>query len=162
MPASNFLKSFRDGEIKLFDGTSPAVNYTVSLEAGDFSISGLSQSLKEVTTYMDRGDLSTLRLGNQTFPSGAFTAHLADISDASDQTMIDFLMKSGSFSGNLSTLTGEVYCVKIQLTIEGTDHGDSADHQIVLDDCHCTVDVSEGDPNSVSVSFTCYGAISMV
>jgi len=162
MAASTVIKNFRDGTVKLFSGDSPAVTYTVSLEAGDFSISGLTQSGKELTTYMDRGELASVRHTTRTFPSGSFTAHFADLSDASDQTMTDFLMKSGSFNANTSTLPGEVYCVKIQIDIEGTDHGDSADHQITLDDCACTVDFSEGDPSSLSVSFQCLGAITMV
>ena len=50
---------------------------------------------------------------------------------------------------------------EVTLTIEGTDHGDSADHTIVLDDCTCSVDFAAGDPNSLSVSFTCYGTFTL-
>ena len=154
------VKNFRDGSIALQDGTTPTpVNFDVSFEAGDFSISGLNSSLKEVTTYMDRGDLATVRHTNRTFPTGSFSVHLTDVSDGSTQTLIDFLLKGGSFGGNVSTLPGEGYTVKVILNIEGTDHGDSSDHQITLDDCHCMVDVAEGDPDTISVSFTCYGAI---
>jgi len=73
------------------------------------------------------------------------------------------LTKRGAFSSAVSTLgaNAEVYAVKLTLTIEGTDHGDAADHTIVLDDCTCSVDFAEGDPNSLSVSFTCYGAITL-
>jgi len=52
--------------------------------------------------------------------------------------------------------------VKLTLTIEGSDHGDTGgDHSIVLDDCLCSIDAAEGDGNSLSVSFTCYGSITL-
>jgi hypothetical protein len=69
-------------------------------------------------------------------------------------------LKGGPFSGNTSTVSGEVYTIDIRLTVEGTDYGDSADPTITLSDCYCTIDFSEGDPDTLSVSFTCYGAIS--
>jgi len=163
MAASTVIKNFRDSTIRLFDGATPTpAQLEVTLEAGDFSLSGLSSTLHEVTPYLDRGELATLRKTNRTFPTGSWTCHFADLSDGSDQTMTDFLLKGGSYGGNVSTLPGEVYCVKIQLDIEGTDHGDTAgDHQITLDDCHVTLDYSDGDPSSLSASFVVYGAITM-
>ena len=87
--------------------------------------------------------------------------HLTDITDAGYSTAADLMLKKGSHGSAVSTLgaNAEVYTVKLTLTIEGTDHGDGNDHTIVLDDCACSVDIAEGDPNSMSVSFTCYGSI---
>ena len=164
MAVSTVVKNFRDGTILVEDATSPTpLAYTVQFEAGDFSVSGLMANQKEVTTYLDRGDLGSVRYTNQTFPSGSFSVHFTDLSDSSDKLLADALTKRGAFSAAVSTLgaNAEVYAVKLTLTIEGTDHGDSADHTIVLDDCTCSVDFAEGDPNSLSVSFTCYGAITL-
>ena len=88
---------------------------------------------------------------------------LTDVSDAADQTLIDFCMKQNSYSGNVSTTatTGDAYTVTITLIVEGTNHGDSNDHSIELADCRCTLAVAEGDPSTVTISFTCYGSVSM-
>ena len=48
---------------------------------------------------------------------------------------------------------------KLTWTCEGTNFGDTADHILVLNDARVTVSISEGDPNSFSVSGIVYGAI---
>jgi len=50
---------------------------------------------------------------------------------------------------------------KATWTIEGTDLGDASDHVIVLNDVAITLDLGEGEPNTVSMSFTVYGSITM-
>ena len=51
--------------------------------------------------------------------------------------------------------------INIALTIEGTDLGDTADHTITMDDCEVTMAVAEGDPNTISLSWTVYGTVTM-
>lgn len=157
---SSVVKNFRDGTLTLADGTGTPVTYTVVLEAGDFSVSLMSADNHEVNAYLDRGDFATLRKTNQTFPSWSFTAHQTGVSDATLQTIYDFVMKANAYSGNTSTLgaNADVYTIKVTLTIEGTDHGDAADHTLVFDDSHVTIDFSEGDPNTWSLSGTSYAA----
>ena len=161
MAHSTVIKNFRDGSLVINDGAGSPASHTVQFEAGDFSVSGLTPNQKEIVTYLDRGDLASVRNTNQTFVSGSFTMHMSDVSDAGYSTAADLMLQKGSHSSAVSTLgaNAEVYTVKLSLTIEGTDHGDGNDHTIVLDDCACSVDVAEGDPNSMSVSFTCYGSI---
>ena len=161
MAHSTVLKNFRDGTITVTSGDPSSL--TVQFEAGDFSASGLTAGQKEVATYLDRGDLASVRHTNQTFPTGSFTVHLADLSDGTDEILTDALLQRGSWASKVSTLgaNAEVYTTLITLTIEGSDHGDAADHSIAMDDCYCSVDVAEGDPNSISVSFTCYGSITL-
>tara|TARA_R110000824_G_C14806383_1_gene635048 strand:+ start:73 stop:582 length:510 start_codon:yes stop_codon:yes gene_type:complete len=168
MAHSTVVKNFRDGSLLIEDGTGTPLAFTVIYEAGDFSISGLVQGQKETTVYLDRGDLGSLRHTNQTFPSGSFSMHMTDLSDASYGTALDLMLQRnkyapGSGTPGVSTLgaNSEVYTVKLTLTIEGSDHGDDSDHTIVLDDCLCSVDAAEGDGNSLSVSFTCYGSITL-
>jgi len=158
MAVSTVIKHFTDGTITLEDGTSGTpVTLTVPFSQGDFSISGIQESQKAVNVYQSRGTLHTLRKGEKTFITGSFSARLADVSDASAGALLDFIQKTNAYSSNASTLgSGDVYTIKITLTIEGTDLGDSADHTIVLDDCACTADVSEGEPDSISISFTSY------
>tara|TARA_R110000824_G_C14925829_1_gene648184 strand:+ start:193 stop:702 length:510 start_codon:yes stop_codon:yes gene_type:complete len=168
MPHATTTKNFRDGTLLIEDGTGTPNAFTVIYEAGDFSISGLVQGQKESTVYLDRGDLGSIRHTNQTFPSGSFSMHMVDLSDGSYATAIDLMLQTGKFvagggTPGVSTLgaNSEVYTVKLTLTIEGSDHGDDSDHTIVLDDALCSIDASEGDPNSISVSFTCYGSITL-
>lgn len=155
--ASTVVKHFSDGSIEFADGTGTPVTLTVPFSQGDFSISGIQESQKAVNAYQSRGTLHTVRKGEKTFITGSFSAMLADVSDASAGNAIDFCNKQAAYSANTSTLgSGDVYTVKITLTIEGTDLGDSADHTIVLDDCAVTMDISEGEPDSISFSFTSY------
>ena len=157
MAVSTVIKHFTDGTIELADGTATPVTLTVPFSQGDFSISGLQESQKAVNVYQSRGVLHSLRQGEKTFVTGSFSAMLADVSDSSAGNLLDFIRKTNAYSGNASTLSGgDCYAIKVTLQIEGTDLGDSADHTIVLDDCICTADVSEGEPDSISISFTSY------
>ncbi len=161
MAASTVIKNFRDGTILFADGTTPTpLSVTVTLEGGDFSLTGLNQGNLEATTYLDRGDLGSVRLTSRSFPSFSVTCHMADLSDATDKLIWDAINKTGAFSAALSTITGsDVYGLKITLTIEGTNFGDAADHTIVMNGCHCTIDFSEGDPNTFTISGIVYGTI---
>jgi hypothetical protein len=153
MAHSTVVKNFRDGTVSIEDGAGSPASHTLQFEAGDFSI----------TTYLDRGDLGSVRHTNQSFPTGSMSFHLTEITSGGYSTAIDLLLKKGSHSSAVSTLgaTAEVYAVKLTLTIEESDHSGGDDHTIVLDDCVCSVDIAEGDPSNVSVSFTCYGSITL-
>ena len=163
MAASTVVKNFTDGTIKVEDGAGSPASYTCLFDEGNLTVSGLTQKLNEVATYESRGALKSVRHTARTYPSGSFSFMLTDISDGTDSTLIDFLLKQNSHSGLVSTLgaNADVFAVKITLTVEGTDHGDSADHTIVMDDVTCSVDVAEGDPNTVTVNFTVYGTVTM-
>ena len=161
MPISSVVKNFRDGTITLSDATTPTpLSVTVQYEAGDFSITGLSQGNTEVTTYLDRGDLGSVRLTSRTFPTFSFTAHMTDLSDATNKTLWDAVNKTGAFAAAVSGITSsDVYGLKVLLSVEGTNFGDPTDHSLELNGCHLTIDFSEGDPNSFSLNGTVYGTI---
>lgn len=157
--ASTVVKHFTDGTIEFADGTGTPVTLTLPLGIGDFSASGFQESQQDVNVYQSRGVLRSLRKGAKNFVSGSFSAMLADISDASAGDAIDFVLQQAAYSANTSTLSAsDVYCVKVTLTIEGTDLGDAADHTIVLDNCVVTFDVSEGEPDNIAFSYTSYAA----
>jgi len=164
MPISSIVKNFRDGVIQVEDGTSPTpISMTIQFESGDFSVTGLSgaNGNAEITTYLDRGQLGSVRKTNQSFPTGSWSLHLTDISDSTNKTIWDCANGTGAWASMVSTLgtNADVKTVKITLTIAGTTLGDASDHTIVLDDCALSIDMSEGDPSSFSCSFVCYGAI---
>lgn len=161
MPASTVIKHLYDGVIALIDNTP--VTLTVAFSVGDLTIKGLAQTLREVIAYESRGTLASVRHTKRTFPTGSFSYMLADYSDSTNNTVIDFIRKLASYSGNTSTLgtTSDVYTIDIRLTVEGTNFGDGSDHVILLEDCHCTIDLDEGEPNKGTISFTCYGAVTI-
>lgn len=156
MPASTVIKHFTDGLITLGDGTTPtAVELDVPFSVGDLAVDGLRHTQRETVNYSTRGTHNSSRLGNPSYITGSFSFQIADYSDATDQTVLDFLRATGSYSANISSegADAEVYKVNITLTVEGNDHGDAADHQILLEDCDCTFQVSEGEPNTCTINF---------
>jgi len=162
MAISTVVKNFRDGTIVINDGTSPTpLTLTVQFETGDFSISGLNQGNYEITKYLDRGDLGSIRKTNRSFPTGSFTAHMTDLSDGTDRLLWDAVNKTGAWASAVSTLgsTADVYALQIVLTVEGTNFGDSTDHVLTLGNCHCSISFAEGDPNSFTLDFEVLGTI---
>lgn len=157
MAESTIVKTKRDGTIK-FSDLGASNEYTVAYEAGDLTIDIPGPT---VTNSLDRGIMGatpSLRYGDDQPMTGSFTAQLRDISDATDQTLFELIAKSGAIGGWTSTLgaNAEVAAVTLTFTIEGTDHGDAADHTVVCNHCVVTGGISEGDPSTISISFTSY------
>lgn len=161
MAISTVVKNFRDGSIQVKDGTGTPLTVTVQFENGDLSLSGTNQGNYEHTKYLDRGELGSIRKTNRMFPTGSFTCQMTDLSDATDRLIWDIVNKTNSFSAAVSTLgaNADLYTLDIVLTIEGTNFGDSADHVLTMEDCRCSIDFAEGDPNSFTINFEVLGAI---
>lgn len=164
MALSAIVKNFRSGTIAMQDATGTPIAMTVAYESGDFALSGIMQGQMEVAMYLDRGDFGSLRRTNFTPATFSFTAHMTEISDATNKNLMDIVSKTGAWASGVSTLgTGADFpwTIDITWTIEGTDAGDSSDHIVALTKCHCKIDAKEGDPNSFSISGTVYGAITL-
>ena len=161
MAQSTVIKNFRDGTLTFTDNTGTPLSLPIVYEAGDFSIDNLNEGLVETTAYLDRGEFATLRKTNRVFPSFSFTAHMTDLSDATDKLLYDLARKTGAWSAAVSTLGANADAMTYKLTwvCEGTNFGDTLDHTLVMNDCRVTLSISEGDPNSFSVSGIVYGAI---
>ena len=158
---STVPKTRRDGKIELI---SLERTLEVKYEAGDFSASGLKPEQRDTTMILDRGEFLGVRQTNFEPVTFSFTALLTDLSDGTDTTIPDMLLRTGACASDVSTLgaNAEVYTVKLTWTIEGTDHGDSADHTLEWN--HCTIDAldfSEGDPSTIAVSGTAYSTAVM-
>ena len=164
MPISSVVKNFANGTLTLSDATGSPITMTVEYEAGDFALSGVMQGQKEVAMYLDRGAFGSLRKTNFTPATFSFTAHLTDVSDATNKTLPDAVNKTGAWSAGVSTsgVGADVpWTINLLWTIEGTDSGDASDHTVTLTNCHCKIDMSEGDPNSFSISGTVSGSITL-
>ena len=164
MAVSTVTKNWTAGSVTLRDGTSSPVSLALDFDNGDFSISGLAKSLREVSKYERRGSFQTAALAARTYPTGSFTAQMTQFSEASGTgTIADFILQQAAYSANVSTLgsgTALPYTIDIVFAVEGTNFGDSADHTFTLTDCRTTFDFSEGDPNAYSISFEVLGAVS--
>lgn len=159
MAESTIVKTKRDGTLT-FSDLAGANTYTVSYEAGDLSLTIPGAS---VGNYLDRGrmpDPPSIRYQDDQPITGSFTAFLRDLSDAVDVTLFEILAQTGVVGSSwVSTMgaTGEVFTLKLTWTIAGTIHGDAGgDHVCELDHCYVTGSVSEGDPDTISISFTSY------
>lgn len=158
MAISQIIKTKRDGSITLSDNGGTH-SLTVAFEAGDFSLSIPGPS---VINSLDRGQFGatpSLRYGDDAAMTFSFSANLRDLSDAAYATLESIILQSG-FVGStwVSTMgaSGEVFTVNVVWTIEGTDHGDGADHTITLQHCVLTGSLAEGDPDTISISGTSY------
>jgi hypothetical protein len=160
MALSAVAKTKRDGTIVLKDGTGTPVTITVIYEDGDLSIEGISKHQTELVAFFDRGTFYTVRKSNQKFVTFKFTAHMTEISDATNTNLYDFINFGNLYSANVSTLgaNAEVKTILLLFTVAGTDHGDSTDHTLTLDDCACEIAFSEGEPNKFTITGTSYSS----
>lgn len=162
MAVSAVVKNFRDGKLVFSDATTPTpLTLEVMYEAGDLSFSGITEGQTEVTTYLDRGELGSLRKTNRTFVTGSFTAHFTDMRSA-EKTLLALATWTGPFAAAVTSLpTSDVKTYKTAVwTVEGTNFGDAADHILTAGDVRIdSCDIAEGDPNSYTINFTVYGSL---
>jgi hypothetical protein len=158
MPISTIVKNKRDGTLTLLDsGGSNSV--VVAYEVGDLSITIPGPTIE---SYLDRGSFAStpsLRLGDDQPMTFTFSAYMRDVSDASYITLESILCSSGVFSSTwVSTLgsSADVKTVTTRWDIEGTNHGDSADHRIEMNYCFVNGSIGEGGPNTVNVAGTAF------
>ena len=158
MAASTVPKIMRDGQITVISGGGSPVQYTVAYEDGDFSF---SKEKDARIVIRDRGAIVGVRRGESPVISGSFTVHQRDFTDGSALTLVDMLDKTGAASGHTSTGSGayEDFMVDLKLTIEGSDHNDTADGSATFSKCIASWDFAEGAPNKLSVSFECFNGV---
>jgi hypothetical protein len=156
MAESTIVKTLQDGTLKISDNAG-ANSYTISYESGDFSLDvpGIASQ-----NFLDRGQFGStpsVRNGDDQPMTGSFTFHQRDIGDATDVTTPEFFLNDlpAAWVGTLGA-NGEHLLLTLLWTIEGTNHGDGADHTITCNFCRITGSLSEGYPNTGSISFTSF------
>ena len=165
MPESNIVKVKRDGSIALLDGTSPSPrSYVVSAEPGDMNIAvpGTTKN-----NFLDRGRLvGSVRYGDDQAVTGSFSVYFRGglSTDGASAALLDILNGTAfSYATNpwISTLgtNAEVKTMDLVFTVEGTDHGDAADHICTIPDCSLDFSLAEGDPNTISINFQSHTAV---
>ncbi len=163
MAFSTVVKNLNDGSIVLKDATAVTpISVTVQYSQGDLSISGLRNVQKDVNAYQTRGVLNSVRRTTKNYPTFSFTAQMSQFTHATTEYLADAVMKKGAFLSGTSTLgtASDIWAITLVLTVEATDF-DSVDHVATLTSCDCQIDFAEGDPNTFTVSGTCYGTITL-
>ena len=163
MAYSTIPKTRRDGTIVLTAGAS----LTVSYENGDFSYDspGGGDSFNDQLVIRDRTQICTIRKSDEQPITGSFSFYFRDFTDSEVGGVRDFITKQNAYSGNTSTGSAGVpfvehYCVDITFEVDSSLDGlTSANGKAVFSKCVCTFSMSEGDPNSYSLAWTCYGGV---
>ena len=158
MAASTVPKTKRDGKIEII--TAEHV-FELQFEPGDLAISNLKEGQTATTMILDRGSFHALRKTDFEPVSLAFTATLTDLSDNTDVLLVNACLGDGAWASDTSAFGANADCwgVKITFTIDGTSHGDAANHTMEFTPVRITgMDISEGEPSTVSVTAECYAA----
>lgn len=161
MAYSTAPKVRRDGKITLKDGTSPtAISLEVAYEEGNFTF---DQTKSDRIVIRDRGTIGSVRKGDDQPISGSFTIYMRQFTSASAGSVLDFINKTGSYSSNASvssTVATDEYAINIEFEVDGDAVGDDdGDTTATFDTCICTASFSEGDPNTINVSFECFNGV---
>ncbi|MCB9763927.1 MAG: hypothetical protein H6739_29420 [Alphaproteobacteria bacterium] len=162
MAASTLKKHLFDSTITLSDGDTPANTLEIPFTVGDLTIDNLSDDGRAHNIYDSKGRLSerVVRPGELENPSGSFSCQIADFSDATNETALDFLMKTGSFASNVGTLgTGQSYTLNILISVAGVSLGDPAEHTALIPHARIKTAFAEGEPNTLSFSYEGLGGM---
>lgn len=161
MALNTVPNNFSDGLVVL-KSAAGAISATMQYSNGDFGTSDLGAALREVTHYEARGVITGVRYTTVKPPTFTFTCQATSFTNATAGLALDAVRKTGAFSAAVSTLgaNAEVHAVDCVFTVEGSNFG-GADSTLTATNCVGTASYTEGDPNSVSVSLTCYGTVTL-
>ena len=157
MAVSGVVKVRRDGVITLTDGA--AASYTVAYEDGDFSADKLTGvNAADRVVIRDRGTIVGVRKGDDPVGSLSFSVHLRELTNNTGGVLLDFI--TGKNGAAVLTSSGgvgyEQFMLDCKMTIDGQDIADStATFSKVL----FTADMSEGDPDKLSLKGEVYGSV---
>lgn len=155
----------RDGSIVVTDGTGAPISYSPIRDEA------LTWVLNEAARVVSktRGIRRGLRKGEDpdTDATGSWTENFAHWTDDTDGTIYDVITTDGKFAAAVTTATAgggydaDWVLYDIAYTVEGTDHGSSADAVVTFSDCKIFMTgYSEQFPaNTIGVSFECYGGV---
>lgn len=160
MPESTVVKNMRDGKLTL---RVSANTYEIKYEEGKLTLNIPGRS---VAVYKDRGRFAdtlhgtpSLRYDQDQEMTGSFDCYLRDISDGSYVTAPEFILHSGQYGASWGSTLGanaEVKTCDLLWDVEGSDHGDGSDHQLLLQWVVLNGAIGEGSPNRVTINFTSY------
>lgn len=148
----------RDGTISITNGD--ATVYAVAYEAGDFSMN--LDKAERIVIY-DRATIVGLRAGSDPVPSISFSVHLRELADSTENTILDFIYKTGASASATSTGgTGfEQFLCTVEFQANMSALGGS-NTKATFDKVLLTASVAEGNPDTISITGEVYGGITRV
>lgn len=160
MAISTIVKVKRDGKLTWKDAAA-AHSLEVAYEQGNFN---LNIAGKTVNVFPDRGDFGStpsVRFGDDQPMTFSFEAYLRDISDAAYATLEQLVTRTGYIPATWVPVNGALATTEVALydlfwDIEGSNHADSADHQLILRNCWVSGSLVEGDPDVVTINGVAY------
>lgn len=168
MAAGQYFKNFTHGTLQLTDGSAVPLVRVCDMDKGTISITNVAPGLREVVDYERKGQYCSSAFTTRKYPILSVTFNYARWKDTANGTITDLIMATTGtpYSGRTSTIapTGATVEVPLaldaQITIEGTDFGDSADHVGgALDWRIDEYTFTEGDPNEVTLTGPVLGAL---
>lgn len=145
----------RDGTITITNGD--ATSYVVSYENGDMSMN--LDKAERIVIY-DRASIVGLRAGNDPVPSISFSVHLREFTNASSDTLLDFVYKTGNSSAATSTggtgFEQFLVTVEFQANMSGLSGSNT---KVTFEKVLLTAAVSEGNPDTIAMTGEVYGTI---
>ena len=145
----------RDGTITITNGD--ATSYVVSYENGDMSMN--LDKAERIVIY-DRASIVGLRAGNDPVPSISFSVHLREFTNATADTLLDFVYKTGNSSAATSTggtgFEQFLVTVEFQANMSGLSGSNT---KVTFEKVLLTAAVSEGNPDTIAMTGEVYGAI---
>lgn len=158
MAESTVVAVPRDGTITITNGDATA--YVVSYENGDMSMN--LDKAERIVIY-DRASIVGLRSGNDPVPTISFSVHLREFTNATSDTLLDFVYKTGNSSGATSTggtgFEQFLVTVEFQANMSGLSGSNT---KVTFEKVLLTAAVSEGNPDTISMSGEVYGPITRV
>ena len=155
MAESTVVAVPRDGTITITNGDATA--YVVSYENGDMSMN--LDKAERIVIY-DRASIVGLRAGNDPVPSISFSVHLREFTNASSDTLLDFVYKTGNSSAATSTggtgFEQFLVTVEFQANMSGLSGSNT---KVTFEKVLLTAAVSEGNPDTIAMTGEVYGAI---
>lgn len=145
----------RDGTITITNGD--ATSYVVAYEAGDFNAN--LDKAERIVIY-DRNQIVGLRSGNDPIPSISFSCHLRELADSTEDTILDFVYKTGN-SASATSVGGtgfEQFLVTVEFQANMSALSGS-NTKITCNKVLLTAAISEGSPTSISFTGEVYGDI---
>jgi len=155
---STFTKTKRDGVLVLFDNAGYAGSNIYAAEARETSFSALHIPAQVVSMIRGRLSDATVRKGDDQPIEISFEAPFRQFTNGTYLALLDVLAGTGTASGwTKQDAKIEQWNLGARLTIEGTNHADSADHYTEWYGLVPTaVDLTEGDETVVAITLTCY------
>ena len=154
--SSAIVKTKRDGTVTLTDGA--ANSYIANFQVGDFSFEEVKP---ELIVIRDRATIAGARKGDDQESTLSFTCHLRALTDSGNDALLDFI--NGTLSGSALTSTGglgyEPFMCTVAYNINATALGDSKQYTATFSKVELRASITEGDPDSISISGTVLGGI---